>query len=902
RDAESIGADPMRIDALRRSSERLSLLAHAGPFELGGLADAELIVERPAGICQHPVTTGTIDIRRGGLLMSKFPYPVWITGGRIALEPGLVRFEGDGIGILTPGGGSGRVTGQIGLSPPGQRGQGTANVGVTLLDDEPNDLLLAAIPIGPGNRSGIVPREVDPSADPNVDPTAVVADVAAWPGRLRAQSALFLEELQLRGTLSTALTIRRNVGEPVDWSAIVKFEDGSAAPTPRIGGAMAEVGLVWPPGFTVEPLSAVLDLSKDGLLVRELEGRADDATLTGTADMRFSPTLRSDSTFRFRGLTFDEYLLDLLPGSTAAAARELWDRYRPSGTFDATIGVRYDSPEPATVAIEAEPRAVEVTLPNGRARLERLAGSLTIAHDAIAFNGLELRTSEAGSDTGVIHLDGSYGLGHRDGALAVNGRWTDAALESGIVLEAMDLLKLREQRELYGQMRPSGRFDAAFAYRSATPEDLQSYRLAVDPRSVRFSVEDTPIDLEIDDESSIVFTPGRIDVAKMTGRADGGSFGVEGVFTTAGALRGDLHLDLDVPGLTPAVRALLPAAVRRALASVNARVDGRLTVKGASITLQRAAETASPWSGAFDGPIAFAGGAFDAGLEYSGIDGSLQMRASGGGDMPPSLQGAFRLSSMLARERKVENVRGEFRLDADGTRFVVPRLDGRIGSGVVMASASVGLGNESSYSASVELVDAPMSALVIESAKEAAAGTADPAADRDRAGTVSARLGIQGVREHNDLLLGRGTLRLRDAKVATMPVVLRVLQLAALMLPLDESLKEADVQFYINGGQLVFEKLELECSMLRLVGSGDMTVPGLDLDVRFVPRGRLMLMSDIVGGLSDRLYAIEVTGPLNDPDSQIVPLPDVIQSRRATPPSPTGANDPYPTITMEPAR
>ena len=49
----------------------------------------------------------------------------------------------------------------------------------------------------------------------------------------------------------------------------------------------------------------------------------------------------------------------------------------------------------------------------------------------------------------------------------------------------------------------------------------------------------------------------------------------------------------------------------------------------------------------------------------------------------------------------------------------------------------------------------------------------------------------------------------------------------------------------------------------------------LELDLRFRTRGTLDLIQEIVGGISDRLVAIAVTGPLSDPQAKIVPLPPI---------------------------
>ena len=56
---------------------------------------------------------------------------------------------------------------------------------------------------------------------------------------------------------------------------------------------------------------------------------------------------------------------------------------------------------------------------------------------------------------------------------------------------------------------------------------------------------------------------------------------------------------------------------------------------------------------------------------------------------------------------------------------------------------------------------------------------------------------------------------------------------------------------------------------------GEMSFPGMELDVRLRTKGTVPLVGDIVAGVSDQLFLVEVTGPVGDPKARLVALPGV---------------------------
>jgi hypothetical protein len=115
------------------------------------------------------------------------------------------------------------------------------------------------------------------------------------------------------------------------------------------------------------------------------------------------------------------------------------------------------------------------------------------------------------------------------------------------------------------------------------------------------------------------------------------------------------------------------------------------------------------------------------------------------------------------------------------------------------------------------------------------------------------------------------------------------------MLPLSTSLKTADIQFYLKDEKATFERFELTTEGLILDGEGSIDTRDFAVDLLLRSRGRLGIVSDIVGAVSDQLYLIEVKGPLENPTAGIVALPSLrgrSSTNPASPPTPPPAATP----------
>src|SRR5204862_5650356 len=127
---------------------------------------------------------------------------------------------------------------------------------------------------------------------------------------------------------------------------------------------------------------------------------------------------------------------------------------------------------------------------------------------------------------------------------------------------------------------------------------------------------------------------------------------------------------------------------------------------------------------------------------------------------------------------------------------------------------------------------------------------------------------------------GRAIVRVLHGKMASVPLLMQIVKLTQFTAPVVGELNGANIEMYLKGDRVVFEHILFESTLgnnalLQLIGEGEMNFDTLELNTRFRSRGGVALVRDIVGGVSDQLYQIEVTGPLGDPKARVVPLPGI---------------------------
>jgi hypothetical protein len=340
----------------------------------------------------------------------------------------------------------------------------------------------------------------------------------------------------------------------------------------------------------------------------------------------------------------------------------------------------------------------------------------------------------------------------------------------------------------------------------------------------------------------------------------------------------DLVVSCRSPGLNDELLALLPQRVQSGFDAIRLNVGEGLSTTDARVRLERAGTGDGPageWSSLFDGRITISGGSMLAGIPFEAVTGLLDVHAEQPANAPPRLRIQVEAPSALAAGRRIENVSAEMHFSVDGAAILIPHFMADMYGGAATARAAVNLDEPRTYSVKVDLVGVDLAGLSVNLAAQADASPDAPQTSSKMRGDTYASLRLSGVVDQPESRRGRGALRILHGRLASMPLGLRLLQLAQFMLPLHGSLDSAELDFYVEGDTVVFEEIVIDGPTLILFGTGTMGFSTFEVDLRLRSRGTLMTVSDILGSVNDQIFAIHVTGPLGDPQASVVPMPGV---------------------------
>lgn len=360
--------------------------------------------------------------------------------------------------------------------------------------------------------------------------------------------------------------------------------------------------------------------------------------------------------------------------------------------------------------------------------------------------------------------------------------------------------------------------------------------------------------------------------ADPSAAAEPRDFELDGLVSIDQGLQADLAITHHDGEFSPQLRAILPEPVRRALETIDFSCGTLDVLEDSRLTVRRRSETgAAPrWESGFAGTIRVRDAKFNAGLSFSGVDALMEIVGHGG--TVPVLEIAGRAGRAVAASREMRDVEFSLHLDEAAQTVELGEFRGDLSGGAVTATASIGVGENRDYQLDVSLVGVGLDGLA-RPADPGGVAPAPEARDAPPTGKVFGRIAMAGARGEPEGRRGGGSVRIVDADIPVEPITMSLLQLMDFMPPIAPSFSFLDADFYIKGDHATFEQLEIASPTLRLAGTGGMNVDTLALDLRFRVRGSMILVSDLLSILSDQIYEIAVSGPLNDPQARLIGLP-----------------------------
>ncbi len=350
------GLDP-NDDAARRRYEqqgkaieqRLSQPA----FDLGGRANVVVHVTRTPGPGDRTTATTEVDLHEASIVLSFFPYPMRVSEGRLIIDPNGVDF----VGVEATGlhGGGASINGKVSFVRGDEALSVRPQLDVAAVNVPIDEMLFDALP---------QPHD-------------------QWVRRLGAS-----------GTLRIDGRVFSNDRNEPDADLAIGLNDVRLQP----GGGR----------FVLDDVSGQIDLSLEGVALRELRGRRGRSVVKLEGGIQWSneagPSVQLHAAAA--SLDFSDPLLDLFAPFMAVDPR--WEKalatYQPTGAFDAAL--RYETKdENADLHVAIMPSSFAATYADKRYTFQNTTGRALLHRDRVELDGL---TADLGD--GRLRIDGNVHL------------------------------------------------------------------------------------------------------------------------------------------------------------------------------------------------------------------------------------------------------------------------------------------------------------------------------------------------------------------------------------------------------------------------------------------------------------------------------------------------------------
>jgi hypothetical protein len=317
----------------------------------------------------------------------------------------------------------------------------------------------------------------------------------------------------------------------------------------------------------------------------------------------------------------------------------------------------------------------------------------------------------------------------------------------------------------------------------------------------------------------------------------------------------------------------MPAGLRRAVAAVHPRgllsVDGTVDIYSTQPTAEgRPGPAAASWDMQLDLEQA----SLDVGAPLDHVHGGVHLRGQSDG-RNWRCEGDLKIDSAICRGVQLTGIAGPLALDGSGVRFgsvanhvgesTPRRLAARVAGGTLLLDGNVAAGDGGGFAISASLADADLERIGADTFRGAAAG------GRAYKGRVFGTLELTGSRAGTHSLAGRGQVRLRDADIYDLPVVLAMLKVLRVKAPDLRAFGSSAVDFRVEGPRAYLDNIELSGDAISLVGSGEVEFDSsVHLTFRSImgdSQSQLPAMKSMLGGASGNFLLIHVDGTLAAP-------------------------------------
>jgi len=589
-------------------------------------------------------------------------------------------------------------------------------------------------------------------------------------------------------------------------------------------------------------------------------------------------------------IPIDQRLLEALPEKSRRVVRSLnphgllrcWGRIeRPT---------RFDRPHSRFEIGLAE---CSVTYDEFAYPIYKISGRISVEDNRWSFQDLE-----GYNDSAFIVCSGGWELNEEgEGQLDLNFNAMDVPLEE----ELRAALGPEVQRQ-WNHLHPRGSIDQLRVAIRHTPSDglsvdvtahkqppsqnVEGRSITIKPAWLRYRMDNVVGTVRfhngVMELQNIRAVHGETDV-RLSGRVD----------TDAGGWRVQLdQLHIDRLTADHELITALPHALGQAIDKLNldapVNMSGRMEMVGLPGT---SGPDHANWLLTFD----IENGRLDCGVPLEHIHGGLTLAGAyqrGGFES----HGRLEIDSLMYKGVQLTNIRGPLSIDSQrlgfGLKAALPPAAGPpqpvvarvFGNGTLAANAEVFLTDEVRFQLTAGLEEADLASVLRE--------TASRRRDISVSGRAMGDIYLTGTDRGMHALKGHGRIRLTDADIYELPLMIRLLKLLTVKPPDLTAFTSADMEFRIEEDQVYFDRLDFNGDAISLAGRGEMNMQraiNLTFDTsvgRDDNQPLTMLVRPLLKEAGKRLLVLHVGGTLDDPIVRKQPFPELNQTIQQVFPAP----------------
>ncbi len=885
-----------------------------------------LTLQRAGGQEQPFIGTARAEFARAGIVSSEFPYPVVATDLVIEMDPRLVRVSADRVATLdnipvmlkasVP-----ITRGQAARTPE----DGGLHVDVSVERLPVTPMLLYALP-GGGDRVlqelGMwVWRPWQwPAAPGGAEPTAVPATPAVLLARLNPQGLVdasvkvFERDRGQAGYVAAVGGSVRATAPSIipDQDLELRVDGGRLLVTDEfvrtesLTGELARPGS--PPGdgsmFRVAGearmrrgalSSAWMSASVAGLnlqlpvenLVNVLS--PESAGVIRSIREEHDPRAVLDASFDLSGDGFGGYTVNAALSDIRGVALSIFGSSVEAPRVDGMVHISaHADAAPAAPGRVAAGEEVQI-------RFSDLAGAWTSRGDPLGF----------------LRLNGALAVPTDGSAISLTDRsrveLRQLAIEREILRGAADALGAAEALSVLDEWRPAGEVDADVTFEPGPISGQPVTRAAIRPRWMNVQRAGRRVELPWI-AGQVTLADGRGLIEQLTFGQEDWELRLHGMWErdtdhedTISSTRVSGRVLLLASRFSDDLLAVLPDGVRFTLVDAGVKIGERVEAERLDLDLRMADDGRTALRAS--GEVAFRNADAEVGISIRGADGRLAIALDQDfDDEVPRVVLDVTASRLRASGLSVTEASLRVRSGLEPGVLEVTRLFGATSSGRISGRAGVRqVGEHAEYEARIDLAGVRLADLLSDldrtqaadatrrQSPQGPAGTRATPAELTRGddlprsepisvpmdeafvpgaggdlsrGALDAELAVWGRLGDPASMRGRGAVRVWGGEVIRLPLVVPLLNLSNLQIPVNDRLDYFQASGWLEGNTIRFDEIGLVSDTLVILGWGSMITPGLDMDLRFISRGRMQLplLTAFFEGLRDELVLTVVRG------------------------------------------